>query len=56
VIGAKTNAERYCRKIEGEMAAGVYGDKKRVKWTEFRKQLRRSNSIVQVAQHCEALY
>lgn len=38
VIGAKTNAERYCRKIEGEMAAGVYGDKKRVKWAEFRKQ------------------
>lgn len=38
VIGAKTNAERYCRKIEGEMAAGVYGDKKRVKWEEFREQ------------------
>ncbi|WP_428304126.1 tyrosine-type recombinase/integrase [Lacipirellula sp.] len=38
VIGAKTNADRYCRKIEGEMAAGVYGDKKRVKWEEFRKQ------------------
>jgi integrase len=38
VIGAKTNAERYCRKTEGEMAAGVYGDKKRVKWTEFRTQ------------------
>lgn len=40
VIGAKTNAERHCRRIEGEMAAGVYGDKKRVKWEEFREKFK----------------
>jgi integrase len=37
-VGSKSQAEKYCRRVEGELAAGVYGDRKRVKWSDFRTQ------------------
>jgi integrase len=37
-IGSKSSADKYCRKVEGEMAAGLYADRKRTKWADFRKQ------------------
>lgn len=37
-IGAKSRAEKYARKIEGELAAGVYQTSSRKRWDEFRKE------------------
>ena len=37
-IGAKSRAERYARKIEGELAAGTYEKPARITWAEFRKR------------------
>jgi integrase len=37
-VGSKTSADKYCRRVEGDLAAGLYADRKRVKWSEFRKQ------------------
>lgn len=36
-IGARTNAERFARKIEGQLEAGVYQDAKRASWEQFKK-------------------
>ena len=35
-IGSKSMAEKYRRKIEGQLAAGVYEDRRRKQWSEFR--------------------
>ena len=37
-IGTKAAAEKYQRKIEGELAAGVYQTKSRVDWKVFRAE------------------
>ena len=37
-IGAKSAAEKYRRKIEGQLAAGVYRHDARKTWAEFRKE------------------
>jgi hypothetical protein len=55
-IGATMNAEQYSRKIEDEMAAGVYGDKKRVKWEKFREQFKEVNSVCKYGQHGDAVH
>jgi integrase len=36
-VGAKSNAEKFARKIEGQLAAGVYRNDPRKGWKEFRK-------------------
>lgn len=36
-IGAKSLAEKFARKVEGQLAAGTYQDVKRKGWAEFRK-------------------
>ncbi len=36
-IGAKSLAEKFARKMEGQLAAGTYQDVKRQGWAEFRK-------------------
>lgn len=35
-LGSRTKAERYARTIEGQLAAGVYHDESRKKWSEFK--------------------
>lgn len=35
-LGSKSKAEKYARKVEGQIAAGVYHDESRKKWTEFK--------------------
>ena len=37
-IGSKSQAEKFRRKIEGELAAGTYQTESRKTWTEFRKE------------------
>jgi len=37
-IGLKSSAEKYRRKVEGELAAGVYENKSRKNWTDFRTE------------------
>ena len=37
-IGSKSMAEKYCRKVEGELAAGLCSNRKRTKWADFRNQ------------------
>lgn len=37
-IGSKSRAEKFARKIEGELAAGVYQNDSRKKWADFRKE------------------
>lgn len=34
-IGAKSNAEKFARKIEGQLASGTYEDRSRATWGEF---------------------
>jgi hypothetical protein len=34
-IGCKSLAEKFCRKVEGQLAAGVYQDNSRKTWKEF---------------------
>ena len=37
-IGLKSSAEKYRRKVEGELAAGVYENKSRKSWIDFRAE------------------
>lgn len=37
-LGSKSAAEKYARKIEGQLAAGTYQNEKRKQWTDFRKE------------------
>lgn len=37
-IGAKSRAEKFARKIEGQLASGTYEEQNRKKWAEFRKE------------------
>jgi integrase len=37
-IGSKSNAEKFCRRIEGELAAGVYSNESRKAWKDFRAE------------------
>jgi len=37
-VGAKLMAEKYRRKIEADLATGLYQDRKRTKWADFRSQ------------------
>ena len=37
-IGSKSRAERYARKIEGQLAAGVYQGESRKRWADFRAE------------------
>lgn len=37
-LGNKSAAEKYARKIEGQLAAGVYRNESRKRWADFRKE------------------
>ena len=37
-IGLKSSAEKYRRRVEGELAAGVYESKSRISWSDFRSE------------------
>lgn len=37
-IGSRSAAEKYARKIEGQLAAGTYSDTSRKSWADFRKE------------------
>lgn len=37
-VGSKSNAEKYRRKLEGELAAGLYQTKSRKTWADFRAE------------------
>ena len=39
-VGLKSAAEKYLRKVEGELAAGVYENKSRKQWSDFRAEFR----------------
>ena len=37
-IGSKSQADRFARKLEGQLEAGLYEDKSRISWAEFRQR------------------
>lgn len=37
-IGCRSHAEKFARKIEGQLAAGTYENQSRTRWAEFRKE------------------
>ena len=39
-VGAKSMAEKYRRKVQSELAVGLYEDRKRTKWADFRSQFK----------------
>ena len=39
-IGSKSKAETFARKTEGQLAAGIYEDRSRMKWSEFMDEQR----------------
>ncbi len=39
-VGSKSNAEKYARRIEGQLAAGVYKNESRKRWSDFRAEFK----------------
>ncbi len=69
-VGSKSMAEKFRRKKEGELAAGLVAPRQRVKWADFRKQFeahklatKRASTVLQYSlaleqfeKHCKPVY